>query len=123
MDAATAQARSQHPEWFDWVCHDDPEECPETHCAVSLGRGPYLFAWDEEYDDRYTRFGVPNEPLFASQLSGRLAEAARLVQVDFLFERSIRVDLRYPGGKELLSGTPGTATGDAMARRIQARRI
>ncbi|MER7467489.1 hypothetical protein [Streptomyces sp. NPDC097981] len=105
MDGATARARVSHPEWFDWTCHDDPQECPQTHCPVTLDRGPYLFTWDEETDDRYTRFGVPKEPLLASEMPRGQAEAARLIGTDFLFERAVRVDLRYLGGRELLSGS------------------
>ncbi|MFG2135234.1 hypothetical protein [Streptomyces sp. NPDC048650] len=105
MHEATVQARARHPEWFDWICHDDPDECPETHCPVTPDYGPYLFTWDEETDDRYTRFGIPKRPLLVSELPGRPAAAARLVEVGFRFERVVRVDLSYPEGRELLSGS------------------
>lgn len=105
MDGATGQARARHPEWFDWICHEDSEECPQTHCPITLDRGPYLFTWDEETDDRYTRFGIPKEPLLASESPEWLARAASLIETDFLFERAARVDLGYPAGQELLSGS------------------
>ncbi|MEU6310734.1 hypothetical protein [Streptomyces sp. NPDC047014] len=109
MDDATAQAKALHPEWFGTQhCSDD--ECPETHCPVELNRGPYLFTWDEEYDDRYTRYGVPKAPVLASELPGRLAAAALLVEVDFLFEQAARIDLSYPGGREFLSGAATTGS-------------
>lgn len=110
MDEATTQARARHPEWFDQQ-HCGDHECPGTHCPVELHRGPYLFTWDEDHDDRYIRYGVPRIPVLASELPGILATAARLVEVDFLFERTTRIDLRYPGGKELLSGN-ATTTGN-----------
>ncbi|WMX45866.1 hypothetical protein RGF97_14760 [Streptomyces roseicoloratus] len=105
MDSPTAQARASHPEWFDWICHDEPEDCPQTHCPVTLDRGPYLFTWDEETDDRYTRFGIPEKPLLAAELPRRMADAALLVETDFVFERTVRIDLSYPAGRELLSGS------------------
>ncbi|MEU1087297.1 hypothetical protein ACFYPN_25610 [Streptomyces sp. NPDC005576] len=113
MDEATARARAWHPEWFDRVCHDEPEECPQTHCPVALDRGPYLFTWDEETDDRYTRFGVPKKPLRAVDMPRTLAEAALLVATDFVFERAVRVDLRRPAGRELLSGSDSHGHRDA----------
>ncbi|WP_306324623.1 hypothetical protein [Streptomyces venezuelae] len=105
LDSATAQARASNPEWFDWICHDDPEDCPQMHCPITLDRGPYLFTWDEETDDRYTRFGIPKRPLLATELPRRLTDAALLVETDFTFDRTVRVDLSYPAGRELLSGS------------------
>ncbi|MGW2563273.1 hypothetical protein ACWCXB_29420 [Streptomyces sp. NPDC001514] len=102
MDKATSGARALHPEWFDPICHED--ECPETtHCPVELQRGPYLFTWDEEHDDRYTRYGVPREPVLVSEMPGDLAAAALLVEVGFRFDGATRVDLSYPCGREVLS--------------------
>ncbi|WP_280697003.1 hypothetical protein [Kitasatospora sp. GP82] len=117
VDEATARARRRHPEWFDARCLDDAcpeqrgEECPVTHCLVRLARGPYLFTWDEEHDDRYTRYGVPKRPVPVSELPGDLAAAARLVEVGFTFDRAVRIDLSYPGGQEVLSATYPASTG------------
>ncbi|MGE7437159.1 hypothetical protein [Kitasatospora sp. NPDC001175] len=105
LDRATAAARARHPEWFDTVCHADFEDCPVTHCVVRLGHAPYLFTWDEEFDDRYTRFGVPSRPVHLAELPEELARAALLVPVGFPLSDAVRVDLAYPDGRERLSAT------------------
>ncbi|WP_418960523.1 hypothetical protein [Streptomyces tritici] len=109
LDEATAWARTRHPEWFYEGCVED--DCPQ-HCVVELARAPYLFTWDEEYDDRYTRYGVPTQPISLSELPAALAAAVRLVEVDFSFDRAARIDLAYPGGREVISAsaiTPWTS--------------
>ncbi|MGW6096344.1 hypothetical protein ACWFRK_18670 [Streptomyces sp. NPDC055157] len=109
LDEATAWAKTRHPEWFDAGCVED--DCPQ-HCVVELARAPYLFTWDEEHDDRYTRYGVPTHPLLVSELPAALAAAVRLVEVDFSFDQAARIDLGYPRGREVISAsalTPWTS--------------
>ncbi|MFB7545831.1 hypothetical protein ACFC0N_38730 [Streptomyces zaomyceticus] len=109
LDETAAWARKRHPEWFDGGCAE--EDCPQ-HCVIQMARAPYLYAWDEEYDDRYTRYGVPTQPLLVSELPPAAAAAVRLVEVGFPFDRAARIDLGYPGGREVLSAselTPWTS--------------
>lgn len=62
LDEATAWAKTRHPEWFDAGCAE--HDCPQ-HCVIELARAPYLFTWDEEHDDRYSRYGVLSTTAFA----------------------------------------------------------
>ncbi|HEY9372652.1 hypothetical protein [Streptomyces sp.] len=105
LDEATACAMTRHPEWFAAECGED--DCP-THCVVELARAPYLFTWDCEYDDRYSRYGVPTQPILVSELPATLAAVVGLVEVDFAFDQAARIDLGYPGGRECISASTAT---------------
>ncbi|MGW1976643.1 hypothetical protein [Streptomyces sp. NPDC001889] len=110
MDRATVDARASHPGWFDRQhCSDD--SCPETHCPVELGRGPYLFTWDEEHDDRYTRYGVPTTAVHVSEMTARVADAARLIKVGLSFDGAARIHLSRSGEWEALSGCAQSPAG------------
>lgn len=102
MDEATVWAKTRHPEWFDAQCGED--DCP-SYCVVELARAPYLFTWDEEHDCRYARYGVPTQPLLASELPAALAAAVRLIEVDFSFDQAPQVNLGYHGGREVISAS------------------
>ncbi|MFJ3877086.1 hypothetical protein ACIPW5_06465 [Streptomyces sp. NPDC090077] len=102
MDETTAWARARHPEWFDAGCAE--HDCPQ-HCVIELARAPYLYTWDEEHDDRYSRYGVPTRPLVVSELPAAVAAGVGLVGVDFSFDQAARIDLEHPAGRETLSAS------------------
>ncbi|MFF5933187.1 hypothetical protein [Streptomyces sp. NPDC012508] len=102
LDEATAWAKTRHPEWFDAGCVE--YDCPQ-HCVIELARAPYLFTWDEEHDDRYSRYGVPTQPLLLSELPTAVAAAVGLIEVDFTFDQAARIDLGYSTGREAISAS------------------
>jgi hypothetical protein len=100
VDEATAYAKTRYPEWFGAYC---PHDEYQPHCLIELRWGPYLFMWDEVYDNRYTQYGLSRQPTLLSELPGELERAALLVKVGFAFGKAPRIGLSYPEGQEALS--------------------